>query len=837
MAGNGDDDEFGTDDFDDDAFDDLPLQKLQALERDATVASQQPAFVNPSYKPQKVLTRSVDQKPPIPLSNVQDGAGIPYNGTQTQHDQEEIVNLDDFHVVPRPAYTNNHGNQPANSLWMKSLVHRANQSSQPTPSQPFNGTQSGAAPDLRSVVQRLEREKLALKQTLEATTQRAQAKSGEVAILRQKLDQTTREYDQKIEHLKAAQLETSNKSKAEVEALKKEREKLQIDKQFLEHDMAVGVGRSRQNTRLDRVALSSRISGQKNAVTASPSRSERIPLGDGFDDDEVQFVSPSKRKGSLANRAPPLNKSFDDARALSSPSKSRGPSAPATPSHRPEKKRKRMAHSPANQAELPLAEATKVPSPWQANTPYSEGVDMRYEHRMPRDSKAGERLRFVQQILNFRLPGSEDRLLEVLGQHSLPSDPTRKLSKVLLDKLTIREVDESDTALSFVIGLSELWASVLREKYHGVLNLIVRLALFILGSKRYSFIKSVVDCILPLAMETVHLIAYPISAKLYNKSQGIKDTLIPPPELDINACFDLLLLISSACQASPNHLESYWKTVNLHWILYLLMEAQPIHHVIFACDLLQTSARPATFGPIFSEEDTSIVQNQDESEALLVERLTQLLSQAPSPVTDTDPPLDLDTLLSFRLNILKTLHSMALPPRAGIALAKHPLGMGRLIHFLYTVTDSLYSPSTSPEDTHELAIACINQSVRLLYHLLTTQESHINLREKLKTVKGGAHIHLIALTRIAFCEGIVLERGIEQTVSDAAHALLDEFLSPVEGDQLLRMFTPAGSTNFSVPPGQGEDREEEDADMGAEEEVIDLLTGDADGDVKMENND
>ena len=52
----------------------------------------------------------------------------------------------------------------------------------------------------------------------------------------------------------------------------------------------------------------------------------------------------------------------------------------------------------------------------------------------------------------------------------------------------------------------------------------------------------------------------------------------------------------------------------------------------------------------------------------------------------------------------------------------------------------------------------------------------------------------IALTRIAFCESIVLERGIEPAVSDAAHALLDEFLSPFEGEQLLLMYPTADST-------------------------------------------
>lgn len=61
-------------------------------------------------------------------------------------------------------------------------------------------------------------------------------------------------------------------------------------------------------------------------------------------------------------------------------------------------------------------------------------------------------------------------------------------------------------------------------------------------------------------------------------------------------------------------------------------------------------------------------------------------------------------------------------------------------------------------------------------------------------------MHLIALTRLAFCESVILERGIEPEVSDAAHALLDEFLSPVEGEQLLVMFASGESTTVVGAP-------------------------------------
>ena len=92
-------------------------------------------------------------------------------------------------------------------------------------------------------------------------------------------------------------------------------------------------------------------------------------------------------------------------------------------------------------------------------------------------------------------------------------------------------------------------------------------------------------------------------------------------------------------------------------------------------------------------------------------------------------------------------------------------------------------------------------------------------------------MHLIALTRLAFCESVILERGIEPEVSDAAHALLDEFLSPVEGEQLLVMFATGDSTavpgDQTGPGAQGEPQNqgeaEEDEDEDADRMVVESL--------------
>jgi hypothetical protein len=314
-------------------------------------------------------------------------------------------------------------------------------------------------------------------------------------------------------------------------------------------------------------------------------------------------------------------------------------------------------------------------------------------------------------------------------------------------------------------------------------------------SNSFSFLRTLVPLAVSPALKTLNLVAYPISEASYSEAHGIEPEPAPSLGTDLSACFDLLSDLATACAGSPEDVAGFWEIVNYHSALVFLAKEQPIHHVRFMCRLLSTSGIEASFGPIIQKGDNPAIRDQGEIESILVERLSSLLFQIPSP-SSPDAPLDIADILSFRLEILSTLQAMCSPPRTGASIAQHPAAIGRLIQFLYETVDSLYSTTTTPTHTHTLAIRCVNAAMHLLYHLLTTHADAVDMREKLKLVDGGggAHMHLIALTRIAFCESIVLERGIEPAVSDAAHALLDEFLSPFEGEQLLLMYPTADST-------------------------------------------
>jgi hypothetical protein len=55
------------------------------------------------------------------------------------------------------------------------------------------------------------------------------------------------------------------------------------------------------------------------------------------------------------------------------------------------------------------------------------------------------------------------------------------------------------------------------------------------------------------------------------------------------------------------------------------------------------------------------------------------------------------------------------------------------------------------------------------------------------------HKYLLAVTRLAFSEGLVLEKGIEDDVVECAYQLLEGIITtPEEGDALTGVFVSQG---------------------------------------------
>ena len=83
----------------------------------------------------------------------------------------------------------------------------------------------------------------------------------------------------------------------------------------------------------------------------------------------------------------------------------------------------------------------------------------------------------------------------------------------------------------------------------------------------------------------------------------------------------------------------------------------------------------------------------------------------------------------------------------------------------------------------------VNRSTLLLFHITSVYAETIgNLQEKLRAPPTSVYKHLITLSRLAFSEGVWFERGIHEDVLDCAHQMLEELVTPEEGEALQKAF-------------------------------------------------
>lgn len=83
-----------------------------------------------------------------------------------------------------------------------------------------------------------------------------------------------------------------SKQKAELEAARKDREKIETNNRFLEHDLAQEAARARRALK-DGTIAKPKPHGRVIPVV-TPKKTRTLPFRDGFDDDDVVMVSPPR---------------------------------------------------------------------------------------------------------------------------------------------------------------------------------------------------------------------------------------------------------------------------------------------------------------------------------------------------------------------------------------------------------------------------------------------------------------------------------------------------------------------------------------------------------------
>ncbi|GAB7359194.1 hypothetical protein MBLNU230_g5261t1 [Neophaeotheca triangularis] len=643
------------------------------------------------------------------------------------------------------------------------------------------GGGGGDTAALQAKIIGLENERQRLQRSVEEAQNTASAKVGEIKIVRANQEKANKEYERRIAVLNKLHADEVAKQKAEIEATKKERQKMQTDNQFLQHDLAQEADRAK------RVSGPSKARSAIANGTSTPKRNKRKAVGDGFADDELARPAPS-------------------------PSRSKEKSKDATPKHGA--KRKRSAQ------DSPVAALSFTQPPPHIRHDSSE-VALPIVDATPFSirEKRDERYEFVQFVLAHRIPGQDKRTVESCLILRYPSQPDTPLSSMMLDTLMSPGLTtEFETmAIHFARSLLTLWSRCLAEKYYAPVARLLTLIRFVLDRELPSHRANLIEEAIPVCCKSIDLIAVPIARYAVSLASMPKTDSKTFEEIasqiDVDEILAFLHHLAECASLSTQRIDTFWRYTEFTFSLMMLNKAQPICQIITSLQMLSTSALPGSFGAISPDPEKQTQQERD-----TIGRLTSLLFEKPI-VPSNEDPYSPEELTELRLEILQTMRRMCQQDHGSHLLAHHRTAIGRLIRFLheqlnqlYTAPPRLHIPNESPQqqqenpqDLHTLLTRTISTTTALLHHLLNppgsqttqTDSEPPNLPLKLSSVRGGYHKFLVSFTRLAFREPLLFELGIEDEVVEAAHAILDSVLSPEEGEAVVRALeTPRGSTRF-----------------------------------------
>jgi hypothetical protein len=534
-----------------------------------------------------------------------------------------------------------------------------------------------------------------------------------------------------------------------LERVKNERETVVTNNKFLEHDLALEAGKSRQIQK----ALKAGPGERQKHGDVTPKKSKVLPFRDGFDDNDLVMLSPSKTR-----------------------------SKPNTPKAGAKRKRNVNDNSPMAPPPpaLQLSEPKLAPTPPRPTAGPQITSDL-----LLKLSKDESKLRFMQNILSEPANSLGENVFEALRGYAFPSALNTRLSTLVYEHLTSQPFvyQGVDISSHFCDILLSLWEQCLKEKHYDPATVLIDTIQSILDSESLAFSRTLIDKIVPLAIATSDIVAIPIARASINK-QLVENDL--SDQINVLSCLTLLYTLAQAAAPFIEAKTKFWQLMKFDFVLLILMKAQPLPQIRLMLQLLQTSALHTTFGAILSADEGGS-DRQARREIDMIDRLTLLLFETPAPSDGSKPHCHSDVLL-MRFDVLAVLEAMCMPDHGGRALASHTYAIARLFKFLHQNIQSLPFAASDP-NSHHLVIRCVNEAMKLIFHLIISFKDMVDVRQKLSVIQGGTSILLISLTRLAFCERVYAEDGISEASMDMAHRLLDEWLSPDEGEALLMMFS------------------------------------------------
>ncbi|PGH15515.1 hypothetical protein AJ80_05532 [Polytolypa hystricis UAMH7299] len=612
--------------------------------------------------------------------------------------------------------------------------------------------------EMRQQIEQLTRDRERVLQDLADAKSIAEAKAGEIAIIRANQIKMEKNYDRQMSALKDSMTDDARKHQAQVEAAIMESNRLATENAFLKQDAQEA---QEEVNRANAIRKTLARTDDNNGGPITPRKSRILPLRDGFDDDEM-MASPTKSAGRRSKRG--------------------------TPSAAGKRKRKATEDSPVQARALDLSETFEISDDHGVLT--TEPTDI--EHvKASRPKREDRNVQMIRKILNHRTYPHKARDMEVFTTLSFPSEPGRLFSSFILEATTTRVLE--NYAVEYAKAVIALWARSMKESFYKPVELFMGIIKYILYLDTPRIAPQLIEDLLAVLQTSAYVNGVPrfLNSPVSHLNLGqLKQTPRNElhPEVNSSEILDILYLVAGGCQYDISSTREFWQNMSYDAILIMLNCSQPITDIIATFNLLSYSIIPDTFGPILRTPE-----EQAANENYIIDRVANLLSEHPR-VDEGEQPYSPWQIATLRIEAMSLLSEIAFSfpdaspdgrSRAGRVVATHPSALARVFRAMHDELDALYS--YPPE--RALHATLVNGLTRLAYGLVIRDFRHdVNMSAKLRIVRGATQKHLVVLTRLAFCDGPVLEAGIEDETVEMAHEMLEEAVNPQEAEALLEAF-------------------------------------------------
>lgn len=662
------------------------------------------------------------------------------------------------------------------------------------PSQPVQVAQSVQAPQIRRAnkhdvakpheqatsvraeVERLKQEKEELARKFAALQTELYTAKGEASVIRSRnaIELKTVERQHEI-FKKQAQEEAAKK---DLVLYKKEAAyaELVTNNNFLKHELDEQV---RKLQTLQTRAKNKPLQEQSNASNLSPRKRGTGYLQDGFDDNDLMVMSPTR---SPARRTSSLTTT-------------------------PTKKRKHPQVDDLNTTELTL----------RLSQEKSEQVQRASMTKLPKDHTTARNLEFLQSVLGYTPCEQNIQLVNKLTMFAFPSEPSRSLSSILLAEISGFNLE--DLPVQVLLAFCMFLQKCVKEAYHQPLSILLDAVLYMLNLDPTVVSRIVVESI---SKPLQDLLLINARIRFSGDERNPSHVESPPPvnkDVDSQLCLEVMVVVASLVVDEPELSQLFWSSIQQELTLLLLTPMQPLPELSLAVELLSTSVRHDLFGNVMATDQKLMERHIiDKLCILLWDPPRQIIRHARDRISTMSPTVkskvklpepergpNLVQISEFRLQVVDLLAKITFsrsphPHKPGTdkqdrlsEMLRHPALVARLTRLLHGEVVNLYA---SHLDSQHLHAELVNRGTRLLHYLLVSPQaldhtSDFSLVTALKAVTGGIHRFRVALTQIHFREGLPdvgLDCGIEEETTQLAMGILEEYMTPDEAYQMVCAF-------------------------------------------------